>query len=145
MLLLLRLLLHKGLYLRLDIRLRLHLGLRLSLRLQQRRCNHVLQLPMAVQLMQLAAKLVLLLLVDSALQLSRKQSPLQLRSSLVGANSTSSSCCSSKALLVHATLHLSQPATCCHRAKRSNQRVVLSCRVPIHVVCLQHRVRLVPC
>lgn len=72
----LRLLLHKGLHLRLYIGLRLNLRLRLSLRVQQRRRYHVLQLPVAVELVQLTAQQLLLLLVHSALQLSRKQSPL---------------------------------------------------------------------
>jgi hypothetical protein len=65
------LLLHERLHLRLRVCLRLHLCL--CLRLQQRLRHHVMQLPLAVQLVQLVAQVVLLLLVDSTLQLCCKQ------------------------------------------------------------------------
>jgi hypothetical protein len=67
------LVLHKRLHLRLRVCLRLHLCLCLRLRLQQRLRHHVMQLPLAVQLVQLVAQVVLLLLVDSTLQLCCKQ------------------------------------------------------------------------
>lgn len=98
----------------------LHLGtglnmclcLCLCLCLQQGMCHHVLQLTLTVQLLQLVAQLVLLLLIDSSLVLCSKQCTLQLCGSLVGTDSTTCSSC--WAGLVDASLKVCHAARCCH-------------------------------
>jgi hypothetical protein len=106
---LLLLLLHKGLHLRLHVCLRLDLRVRLCLRLQQRRSHHVMELSLAVELMQLAAQAVLLLLVNCSLERGRQQCALQLSGGLVGTDRPACRC--SQVLLVHASRHLPKAAS----------------------------------